>query len=165
MGDRVTKYTISAPRRRRANQKQEARKPPQRVAKAPRFRGNPFLPAYAGQKFLPPGSLALSRFSRRATVGACENRSAAPAAASCRTPDRPQNQTQTVKKVPSSRHVRMDGTHTGKFGAESVRAALRRVRGSAPNFVPRGILGGRNFCPAYAGRNGFPLKRGAFATR
>ena len=25
-----------------------------RVAKAPRFRGNPFLPAYAGQKFLPP---------------------------------------------------------------------------------------------------------------
>src|SRR5699024_7331889 len=44
---------------------------------------------------------------------------------------------QTVEKVPSSRHVRMDGTHTGKFGAESVRAALRRVRGSAPNFVPR----------------------------
>src|SRR5699024_5214960 len=72
---------------------------------------------------------------------------------------------QPVKKVPSSRHVRMDGTHTGKFGDESVRAALRRVRGSAPNFVPRGILGGRNFCPAYAGRNGFPLKRGAFATR
>ena len=31
----------------------------------------------------------------------------------------------------------MDGTHTGKFGAESVRAALRRVRGSALNFVPR----------------------------
>src|SRR5699024_964247 len=28
---------------------------------------------------------------------------------------------QPVKKVPSSRHVRMDGTHTGKFGAESVR--------------------------------------------
>ncbi len=28
---------------------------------------------------------------------------------------------QTVEKVPSSRHVRMDGTHTGKFGAESVR--------------------------------------------
>ena len=27
----------------------------QRVAKAPRSRGNPFLPAYAGQKFLPPG--------------------------------------------------------------------------------------------------------------
>ena len=25
--------------------------------------------------------------------------------------------------------------------------------------------GGRNFCPAYAGRNGFPLERGAFATR
>src|SRR5699024_10025368 len=44
---------------------------------------------------------------------------------------------QTVKKVPSSRHVRMDGTPTGKFGAESVRAALRRVHGSAPNFVPR----------------------------
>ncbi len=72
---------------------------------------------------------------------------------------------QAVKKVPSSRHVRMDGTPTGKFGAESVRAALRRVRGSAPNFVPRGIPGGRNFCPAYAGRNGFPLERVAFATR
>ena len=69
---------------------------------------------------------------------------------------------QTVEKVPSSRHVRMDGTHTGKFGAESVRAALRRVRGSAPNFVPRGILGGRNFCRAYARRNGFPLKRVVF---
>ena len=27
------------------------------------------------------------------------------------------------------------------------------------NFVPKGILGGRNFCPAYAGRNGFPLRR------
>src|SRR5699024_8775527 len=31
----------------------------------------------------------------------------------------------------------MDGTHTGKLSAESVRAALRRVRGSALNFVPR----------------------------
>src|SRR5699024_9440029 len=41
------------------------------------------------------------------------------------------------KKVPSSRHVRMDGTHTGKLSAESVRAALRRVRGSVLNFVPR----------------------------
>ena len=59
----------------------------------------------------------------------------------------------------------MDGTHTGKLSAESVRAALRRVRGSALNFVPRGIPGGRNFCPAHAGRNGFPLERGAFATR
>ena len=28
---------------------------------------------------------------------------------------------QTAKKVPSSRHVRMDGTHTGKLSAESVR--------------------------------------------
>ena len=42
-----------------------------------------------------------------------------------------------VKKVPTGRHARTVGTHTGKFGAESVRAALRRVRGSAPNFVPR----------------------------
>ena len=31
----------------------------------------------------------------------------------------------------------MDGTHTGKLSAESVRAALRRVHGSALNFVPR----------------------------
>ena len=67
-----------------------------------------------------------------------------------------------VKKVPTGRHARTVGTHTGKFGAESVRAALRRVRGSAPNFVPRGIPGGRNFCPAYAGRNGSPLERVVF---
>src|SRR5699024_10403275 len=66
---------------------------------------------------------------------------------------------QTVKKVPTGRHARTVGTHTGKLSAESVRAALRRVRGSALNFVPRGIPGGRNFCPAYAGRNGFPLER------
>ena len=37
--------------------------------------------------------------------------------------------------------MRTTGTPTGKFGAESVRAAQRRVRGSAANFVPRGILG------------------------
>ena len=66
------------------------------------------------------------------------------------------------QKVPSSRHVRMDGTHTGKFGAESVRAALRRVRGSALNFVPREIPGGKNFCRATARRNGFPLERADF---
>ena len=63
---------------------------------------------------------------------------------------------QTAKKVPSSRHVRMDGTHTGKLSAESVRAALRRVRGSALNFVPRGIPGGRNFCPAQQAEMGSP---------
>src|SRR5699024_3430512 len=55
-----------------------------------------------------------------------------------------------------SRHVRMDGTHTGKLSAESVRAALRRVRGSALNFVPRGIPGGRNFCPAQQAEMGSP---------
>src|SRR5699024_6978620 len=66
----------------RAKEKRGHGKRLQRSAKAPRSRGNPFLPAYAGQKFFPPGSLALSRFSRRATVGACENRSAAPAAPS-----------------------------------------------------------------------------------
>src|SRR5699024_8090335 len=35
----------------------------QRVAKAPRSRGNPFLPAYAGQKFLPPGIPLGTKFS------------------------------------------------------------------------------------------------------
>src|SRR5699024_11229731 len=35
----------------------------QRVAKAPRSRGNPFLPAYAGQKFLPPGILLGTKLS------------------------------------------------------------------------------------------------------
>ena len=49
----------------------------------------------------------------------------------------PAARVQTVKKVLSSRHVRMDRTHTGKFSTERVRAALRRVRGSALNFVPR----------------------------
>ncbi len=71
---------------------------------------------------------------------------------------------QTIKKVLSSRHVRMDRTHTGKFDGESVRAALRRVRGSTANFVPRGIPGGRNFCRAAARRNGFPLERVVFDT-
>ena len=31
------------------------------------------------------------------------------------------NRAADCRKVPSSRHVRMDGTHTGKFAAESVR--------------------------------------------
>src|SRR5699024_7050935 len=53
-------------------------------------------------------------------------------------------------------HVRMDGTHTRKLSAESVRAALRRVRGSVLNFVPRGIPGGRNFCPAQQAEMGSP---------
>src|SRR5699024_4177099 len=62
-----------------------------------------------------------------------------------------------VKKVPPGRHVRTGGTHTGKFCSGSVRA--QRVRGSGQNFVPRRIPGGRNFCRAYARRNGFPLER------
>ena len=72
---------------------------------------------------------------------------------------------QTVKKVPTSRHVRMVGTHTGKLSAESVRAALRRVRGSALNFVEKGDTRGKGFLSCAAGRNGSPLERGAFATR
>ena len=56
-------------------------------------------------------------------------------------PDEESNRAADCRKVPSSRHVRMDGTHTGKFAAESVQAALRRVRGSAANFVPRGSGG------------------------
>ena len=46
--------------------------------KTTRSRGNPFLPAVAGQKFLPPGGCG-SLFSRRATAGACEKQTAAPA--------------------------------------------------------------------------------------
>ena len=45
--------------------------------KKPRSRGNPFLPAYAGQKFLPPGgcsSLLLLRPSQRV----CKRQTAAP---------------------------------------------------------------------------------------
>src|SRR5699024_970598 len=45
--------------------------------KTTRSRGNPFLPAYAGQKFLPPGgcgSLLLLRPSQRA----CKRQTAAP---------------------------------------------------------------------------------------
>src|SRR5699024_11951389 len=50
--------------------------------KSATLQGEPISACCAGQKFFPPGSLALSRFSRRATAGACENRSAAPAAPS-----------------------------------------------------------------------------------
>ena len=46
---------------------------------------------------------------------------------------------QIVKKVPSSRHVRMDGTQPGKLSTESVRGPLGRVRGSALNFVQKGL--------------------------
>ena len=139
------------------------------------------------------------------------------------------------QKVPSSRHVRMDGTHTEKLSAESVRgrkaectvqrsilspgtAKLRRVqrtkqpkhnesealpaaetaelelgqlskftsalrrameiwltatKGAAVCLLQARCDGrsksrepqpprGRNFCPAYAGRNGFPLERVVF---
>ena len=108
---------------------------------------------------------------------------------------------QTAKKVPSSRHVRMDGTHTGKLSAESVRgrkaecavqrsilspgtAKLRRVqrtkqpkrsRGSGLPFASplrraqqkqgTATTRGKEFLSCTAGRNGFPLERGAFATR
>src|SRR5699024_9368464 len=108
---------------------------------------------------------------------------------------------QTVKKVPSSRHVRMDGTHTGKLSAESVRgrkaecavqrsslspgtAKPRRVertkqpkrsRGSGLPFASplrraqqkqgTATTRGKEFLSCAAGRNGFPLERGAFATR
>ena len=64
-----------------------------------------------------------------------------------------------VKKSPSRT--------TCAYGWDTYREICRRecarlqsrVRGSAANFVPRGILGGRNFCRATARRNGFPLKR------
>ena len=56
---------------------------------------------------------------------------------------------------------------TCAYGRDTYREICRRecaspsgrVHGSAANFVPRGILGGRNFCRANARRNGFPLKR------
>ena len=51
---------------------------PSAYRSAPRSRGNPFLPAYAGQKFFPPGgcgSLLLLRPSQRA----CKRQTAAPA--------------------------------------------------------------------------------------
>ena len=67
--------------------------------------------------------------------------------------------TRPIQKVPSADMWRMDGTHTGKFGAESVRAALRRCARFSAKFCPQGDTRGRNFCPATAGRNGFPLER------
>src|SRR5699024_283640 len=45
---------------------------------------------------------------------------------------------QTVKKVPSSRHVRMDGTPTGKFSAESVRAAFAASARFGDEFCSQG---------------------------
>ena len=46
-----------------------------------------------------------------------------------------------LKKVRAGRHARTARTHTGKWGAGSVRAAGRPVRGSAPHFVQKGVLG------------------------
>ncbi len=46
-----------------------------------------------------------------------------------------------LKKVRAGRHARTARTHTGKWGAGSVRAARRPVRGSASHFVQKGVLG------------------------
>src|SRR5699024_3931645 len=83
-----------------------------------RFRGNPFLRAVARQKFLPPGSLALSRFSQRATVGACKNRSAAPAAPSLLRPlDALGAAAPWGQNLPLNRALGLTASHTlsGKF--------------------------------------------------
>src|SRR5699024_9567222 len=48
---------------------------------------------------------------------------------------------QPVKKVPSSRHVRMDGTHTGKFGAESVRGRKAECAVQCQILSPGGYQG------------------------
>ena len=45
---------------------------------------------------------------------------------------------QTAKKVPSSRHVRMDGTHTGKLSAESVRGRKAECAVQRSILSPRG---------------------------
>src|SRR5699024_9840154 len=65
----------------------------------------------------------------------------------------------------SSRHVRMDGTHTGKLSAESVRGRLAASARFIAQFCPQGDTRGKEFLSCAAGRNGFPLERGAFATR
>ena len=141
LGDRVTKYTISAPRRRRANQKQEARKPPQRVAKAPRFRGNPFLPAYAGQKFLPPNIPLGTKLSAEPRT----RRKAARTLSALNFP----------VCVPSIRTCRLDGTFLSYFWAVSP----GRTWPAAPRW---GRRCGRNGGPgARRGRYGRSSRRSA----
>ena len=84
----------------------------QRVAKAPRSRGNPFLPAYAGQKFLPPGgcgSLLLLRPSQRA----CKRQTAAPAPLRLFRPqDAPQLRSPWGQNLPSNRALGLTASHT-----------------------------------------------------
>src|SRR5699024_11983284 len=56
---------------------------------------------------------------------------------------------QTGKKVPSSRHVRMDGTHTGKLSAESVRGRKAECAVQRSILSPGGYQGeeiGRAAC-------------------
>ena len=135
-------------------------KAPSACRKSATLRGNPFLPAYAGQKFLPPGSLALSRFSRRATVGACENRSAAPAAPSL-LPRTRRKAARTLSAlnfpvcVPSIRTCRLDGTFLSYFWAVSP----GRTWPAAPRW---GRRCGRNGGPgARRGRYGRSSRRSA----
>ena len=63
------------------------------------------------------------------------------------------------KKVTTGRHVRTVVTHTGKFGAESVRGRQAECAVLRWILSKRGILGGENFCHAAARRNWFTLKR------
>src|SRR5699024_2001833 len=78
----------------------------QRVAKAPRSRGNPFLPAYAGQKFLPPGIPLGTKLSAEPRT----RRKAARTLSALNFP----------VCVPSIRTCRLDGTFLpGKAGRKS----------------------------------------------
>ena len=53
-------------------------------------------------------------------------------------------------------------THTGKFGAESVRGRKAECAIQRQILSKRGILGGKEFLTCAAGRNGFPLERVVF---
>ena len=144
------------------------------VSFSTRSRGNPFLRAVARQKFLPPGSLALSRFSLR-DLRPCENRSAAPAAPSL---FRPQDALGAAapwgQNLALNRALGLVASHTlsAKFpcmcpvhphmsaGQDFFSAGLRRPsrRGSA-------ITGWSAYCTASSA--GYPLwtDAGSFQTR
>ena len=70
----------------------------------------------------------------------------------------PSKRLQIVKKSRPADMCGWTGHIQGNL-TERVCEPTGRVRGSTANFVPRRILGGKNFCPATAGRNGFPLER------
>ena len=78
-------------------------------------------------------------------------------------PARPERR-KLSKKVPSSRHVRMDGTHTGKFGAESVRGRKAECAVQRQILSPGGYQGEGISVPRLRAEMGSPWSVSIFDT-